>query len=70
MNDREKESFQIVFRFYEKWREQIIETDEQWNAFAEDVRAAREAGMDGHIAKPIDTTEMMRTLCGILHNKP
>ena len=40
------------------------------NAFAEDVRAAREAGMDGHIAKPIDTTEMMRTLCGILHNKP
>ena len=38
MNDREKESFQIVFRFYEKWREQIIETDEQWNAFAEDVR--------------------------------
>ena len=24
------------------------------NAFAEDVRAAESAGMDGHIAKPVD----------------
>ena len=37
MNDREKESFQIVFRFYEKWREITIDTDQQWLAFVEDV---------------------------------
>ena len=32
------------------------------NAFAEDVQAAMEAGMNGHISKPIDTEEMMETL--------
>lgn len=24
------------------------------NAFAEDIRAALDAGMDGHVAKPVD----------------
>lgn len=32
------------------------------NAFAEDVQAALEAGMDAHAAKPID----MRALCATL----
>ncbi|MBQ7144499.1 MAG: amino acid permease [Oscillospiraceae bacterium] len=36
------------------------------NAFAEDVKAARDAGMDGHIAKPIDLPAMMRTLSEVL----
>ncbi len=36
------------------------------NAFAEDVRAAGEAGMDGHIAKPVDIPVMRRTIAEVL----
>ena len=32
------------------------------NAFSEDVQAAKDAGMDDHIAKPIDVPKMMETL--------
>jgi len=32
------------------------------NIFAEDIAKARAAGMDGHIAKPIDVTKLMQTL--------
>ena len=35
------------------------------NAFSEDVQAAKNAGMDGHIAKPIDVPKMMETLTEI-----
>ncbi len=35
------------------------------NTFAEDVARAREAGMDGHIAKPIDVNALMQVLRGI-----
>ena len=36
------------------------------NAFTEDVKAAKEAGMNGHVAKPIDITNLYNTLCEIL----
>jgi signal transduction histidine kinase/ActR/RegA family two-component response regulator len=36
------------------------------NAFNEDVQRALEAGMDGHIAKPIDPQQMAETLCRVL----
>jgi len=36
------------------------------NAFAEDVHAAENAGMDGHIAKPIDITVMKNTITDVL----
>ncbi|MBR2086532.1 MAG: response regulator [Oscillospiraceae bacterium] len=36
------------------------------NAFAEDIRAAADAGMQGHIAKPIDIGIMTRTLASVL----
>ena len=36
------------------------------NAFAEDVRAAEEAGMNGHIAKPIDIQTMIQTISNAL----
>ena len=36
------------------------------NAFSEDVKAALDAGMNGHIAKPIDVAKMMETLAKIL----
>lgn len=32
------------------------------DAFAEDVAACREAGMDAHIAKPVDIKQVLRTL--------
>lgn len=36
------------------------------NAFAEDVQAAHDAGMDGHIAKPLDVNAMTTTLKNVL----
>ena len=36
------------------------------NAFQEDVQAARTAGMDGHIAKPIDVNKMLATIAQVL----
>ena len=36
------------------------------NAFAEDVQAAKDAGMNGHIAKPINIPQMVATLKSIL----
>ena len=40
------------------------------NAFQEDVRAAEEAGMQAHIAKPIDVNLMMQTLQQVLKQPP
>ena len=39
------------------------------NAFAEDVEAAHAAGMDAHLAKPIDMDEVLQTLRRCLQNK-
>ena len=39
------------------------------DAFSEDVRAARDAGMDGHIAKPIDVPTMLSTLADVLRRR-
>ena len=39
------------------------------NAFAEDAQAAAEAGMNGHIAKPLDVDKMMETLQEVLSRK-
>ena len=39
------------------------------NAFSEDIKAAEEAGMDGHIAKPLDIGNMMNTLADVLRRK-
>jgi CheY-like chemotaxis protein len=36
------------------------------NAFSEDVQAAKNAGMNGHIAKPIDVQKMMEVLADFL----
>jgi signal transduction histidine kinase/CheY-like chemotaxis protein/ABC-type amino acid transport substrate-binding protein len=36
------------------------------NAFEEDKREAYNAGMNGHLAKPVDVRELMKTLMGIL----
>ncbi len=38
------------------------------NAYDEDVRNAREAGMNGHLAKPIDTALLYRTLRNLYHS--
>ena len=39
------------------------------NAFTEDVKKAHDAGMDGHIAKPIEPMVMMSTLYRVLNEK-
>jgi CheY-like chemotaxis protein len=39
------------------------------NAFKEDEEAAIEAGMQAHIAKPIDVDSLMKKLKEVLHNK-
>lgn len=36
------------------------------NAFEEDRKAALDAGMNGHVAKPIEIGKLMKTLAGIL----
>lgn len=46
MNDKEKQSFRLVFDWYQRWRETIIETDEQWEEFAKSV---------GSLAVDLDT---------------
>ena len=38
------------------------------NAFAEDIRSSEEAGMQGHIAKPIDVNIMKKTLAEVLND--
>lgn len=40
------------------------------DAFAEDVEAARRAGMDGHIAKPIDIDQLYRLAARFLGQRP
>lgn len=39
------------------------------NAFSEDVQNAKDAGMNGHIAKPLDIPKMMETLQEVLGEK-
>ena len=39
MNDNEEKAFRLVYEFYKKWRETVIETEEQWTAFAGGVGA-------------------------------
>ena len=36
------------------------------NAFEEDRKKAFEAGMNGHVAKPIDVPRLMETIAGVL----
>ena len=36
------------------------------NAFAEDIQEAMKAGMDAHVAKPIDMSALMKTLDKLL----
>ena len=36
------------------------------NAFAEDIAAAHAAGINGHLAKPIDIDEVMKVICCVL----
>ena len=36
------------------------------NAFTEDINEAKEAGMNAHVAKPIDVAQLIQTLKEIL----
>ena len=37
MNEMETKAFRLVYNFYAKWRDIMIETQAQWDQFAEDV---------------------------------
>lgn len=37
MNELETKAFRLVYNFYAKWRDIMIETQAQWDQFAEDV---------------------------------
>ena len=37
MNEQEENAFRLVFTFFSEWRETVIETEEQWQALAEEV---------------------------------
>ena len=39
------------------------------NAFSEDIRAAEEAGMNGHISKPLDAGQIQKTLKRVLQQR-
>ena len=39
------------------------------NAFEEDIHQAEAAGMDGHIAKPVDQQKMLQTIAGVLRKR-
>ena len=39
------------------------------NAFADDKLAAREAGMDEHLAKPLDSELLLRTIARLARGK-
>ena len=39
------------------------------NAFFEDVKAAEQAGIQGHIAKPVDIEALMNTLRFVLQHR-
>jgi hypothetical protein len=40
MNEKEEQAFKIAYEFYRKWREIVIETEEQWINWANDLTAS------------------------------
>lgn len=47
MNENEEKAFKAAYGFYAKWRETVIETDEQWQELADDVELfAKETDVD------------------------
>ena len=40
------------------------------DAFAEDIQAAKDAGMNGHMAKPLDKSILWREIGKYLNNDP
>ena len=47
MNEQEMQAFNSVYQFLAKYRETILETDEQWIAYAKDVGETSHA-LDGN----------------------
>ena len=60
---------QVIRRFEDKAKANIPIIAMTANAFDEDKRNAFNAGMNGHIAKPINVAEVEQTLCAILQDK-
>lgn len=37
MNEKEEKAFKLAYAFFQKWRETVLEKEEQWEEFVEDV---------------------------------
>ena len=49
MNELETKAFKLVYNFYAKWRDIIIETQAQWDQFAADVgQLSRDLDIDNN----------------------
>ena len=57
---------QIIRKFYDKQKAQIPILAMTANAFEEDRKNAVKAGMNGHISKPINVSDLMATLANVL----
>lgn len=51
MNEMEENAFKAAIAFYQKWRETVIETDEQWLQFAVEWQKVFEPVFDCPIGK-------------------
>ena len=60
------EATRIIRQFEDKRLSEIPIIAMTANAFAEDRKQAFDAGMNGHIAKPINAEDLKTTLAGIL----
>ena len=60
------EATRIIRQFEDKRLSEIPIIAMTANAFAEDRKQAFDAGMNGHIAKPINAEDLKMTLAGIL----
>jgi signal transduction histidine kinase/ActR/RegA family two-component response regulator len=60
------EATRAIRALNDPWRSKIPILAMTANAFEEDKREAYRSGMNGHLAKPIDVTELMKALTSVL----
>lgn len=49
MTDNEQKAFRMVFQFCEKWRDTVMETDDQWLAFGKEAGGmSKQFSMEGN----------------------
>jgi len=67
MNENEERAFRETYQFYAKWRETIIETDEQWLDFARDVQKTG-ADLEGNQLGQRLLSAAVESICDLYKN--